>query len=356
MRLRSLIAVVATLAVAVVVYADDKEKTEPKVEPAQASVLGNLVCSKCNFKATEKCQTALQLDAHKFIIVSGKAGEDLFKARCSGKLVSVTGALTIEDGLATITSARSTQLKNQVTLAGKLVCSKCDFKIGKCAAALKAGDLQVLLEGDAAEALFKARCSGKPKVATGALTRIEGNTLYLKVSKVVDPKPWTRVVLADGSVRSLIPTIDTSIYQALAARSGAASPVWQPMLAKSFQADTKDLSVSGLVVDPKVGCVFLSVKGKGVFCSSFGANRFTPYHKTWEQVCKLRNEDSRHKFVLTDGGIKESKDGGATWLQPIPLPKGFVVTKQTWLEYDAKHDSLYLMKADSDLYKLARGK
>ena len=52
----------------------------------------------------------------------------------------------------------------------------------------------------------------------------------------------------------------------------------------------------------------------------------------------------------------ESKDGGATWSQPIPLPKGFVVTKQTWLEYDAKQDNLYVMNADSDLYKLARGK
>ncbi|MCH7727791.1 MAG: hypothetical protein IH991_15115 [Planctomycetes bacterium] len=188
MVLRSLTAVVAALAVAVFVYADDKETKKPKVEPARGSFLGNLVCSKCNFKATEKCQTALQLDAHKFVIVSGKAGEDLFKARCSGKLVRVSGAVTLKDGLITIKSARSIEVKNQVTLAGKLVCAKCDFKIGECAAALKAGDLQILLDGDAAKALFKARCSGKAKVATGALTKIDGNTIYLKVSRVVDPK------------------------------------------------------------------------------------------------------------------------------------------------------------------------
>ncbi len=98
------------------------------------------------------------------------------------------------------------------------------------------------------------------------------------------------------------------------------------------------------------------MEGKGVYCSSHGANRFTPYKKTWEQVCELRTEDSQHKFVLTDSGIKESRDGGATWSQPIPAPKGFEITEQTWLAYDAKHDVLYLMKTGSDLYKLARGK
>ncbi len=200
---------------------------------------GNLICSKCALKATEKCQTALllattyaqfgivadddnkfltaserldkarklsrdekyassqlanNLGEKQFVLLSGKAGESLFPARCSGKLVRVSGVVTLKDGVATITSKKSTEVKNKtatpgLTLAGKLVCSKCDFKIGECAAALKAGDLQVLLDGDAAQVLFKARCSGKPKVATGALTKIDGNTVYLKVSKVVDPKP-----------------------------------------------------------------------------------------------------------------------------------------------------------------------
>jgi hypothetical protein len=181
-------AVFAAIAVAVLVHADEKEQTQTKVEPARASVVGNLVCSKCNFKATEKCQTALQLDEKQFVLVSGKAGESLFDARCTGKLVRVSGTLTVQDGVATIKSARSTEVNNQVTFTGKLVCSKCDFKIGECAAALKAGDLQVLLDGDAAKALFEARCSGDAKVAIGALTRIDGKTVYLKVSRVVDPK------------------------------------------------------------------------------------------------------------------------------------------------------------------------
>ena len=98
------------------------------------------------------------------------------------------------------------------------------------------------------------------------------------------------------------------------------------------------------------------MEGKGVYCSAFGANSFKPNNKTWEQVCKLRTEDSEHKFVLTDDGIKESRDGGATWSQPIPAPKGFAITDKTWFAYDGKHDTLYLMKAGSDLYKLARGK
>ncbi|MBP87834.1 MAG: hypothetical protein CMJ64_14115 [Planctomycetaceae bacterium] len=90
-------------------------------------------------------------------------------------------------------SKKSIEVKSEnatptFTLAGKLVCSKCDFRIGECAAALKADDLQVLLDGDAAKALFKTRCSGVPKVATSALTKIDGNTVYLKVSKIANPK------------------------------------------------------------------------------------------------------------------------------------------------------------------------
>jgi len=47
--------------------------------------------------------------------------------------------------------------------------------------------------------------------------------------------------------------------------------------------------------------------------------------------------------------------GGATWLKKtIPLPKDFVMTSQTWIQYDAMNDVLYLMKKGSDLYKLAR--
>lgn len=195
MQIRSLTMFFAAMAVAVSVHAAEKEKGQAKGKPAvaQANVVGTLSCSKCNFKATEKCSTALKLDEKQFVLVSGKAGESLFKVRCSGKLVRVSGGLAVKDGVATITSAKSTELKNQqarsrLTLAGKLVCSKCDFKIGECAAALKAGELQVLLDGDAAKALFKARCSGVPKLATGALTRIDGNTIYLKVSTVSGPK------------------------------------------------------------------------------------------------------------------------------------------------------------------------
>ena len=195
MSLRLLTVMVVALAVTVSVHAAEKEKKQAKGKPAGArgNVVGRLSRAKCDFKATEKCSTALKLGEKQFVLVSGKAGESLFAARCSGKLVRVSGVVTLKDGAATITSEKSIEVKNNnatpgLTLAGKLVCSKCEFKIGECAAALKAGDLQVLLDGDAAKALFKARCSGVPKVATGALAKVDGNTVYLKVSKIADPK------------------------------------------------------------------------------------------------------------------------------------------------------------------------
>ena len=59
MPLRSLTVLVAALAVTVPVHAGEKEKKQAKVEVARGSVVGNLICSKCALKATEKCQTAL---------------------------------------------------------------------------------------------------------------------------------------------------------------------------------------------------------------------------------------------------------------------------------------------------------
>ena len=135
------------------------------------------------------------------------------------------------------------------------------------------------------------------------------------------------------------------------------SPTWQPMLGKSFKGDVKDIGVTSLVVYRNPGCVFLQVEGK-VNCSPAGANNFKRVSETWQEVCghakKISNP--RHVFVLSDTGIKESTDGGATWLTPIALPKGFVVTSETWVQYDARNDALYLMNKGSDLYKLARRK
>src|SRR5262249_12772387 len=131
-----------------------------------------------------------------------------------------------------------------------------------------------------------------------------------------------------------------------------------PMLAKSFKGEVKDIGVTSLVVYRNPGCVFLLVEGKGVYCSPAGANSFKPVTETWQEVCDhaQKKSDSKHQFLLTDSGIKESTDGGMTWLKPISLPKDFVITSQTWVEYDATNDVLYLMKKGSDLYKLARGK
>jgi hypothetical protein len=147
---------------------------------------------------------------------------------------------------------------------------------------------------------------------------------------------------------------------ALALGSGgplaADPPQWQPMLAKSFKVDARDLHITALLVNRNVGCVFLRMEAGGVYCSPAGAENFRRVSETWGQVSALRTTDLKHLFVLTESGIKESPDGGATWSKPIPPPRDFVITGETWFEYDAAHDVLYLMKAGSDLYKLPRGK
>jgi hypothetical protein len=143
------------------------------------------------------------------------------------------------------------------------------------------------------------------------------------------------------------------------ARAGdEGSPHWQPMLAKSFKGNVKDLDVTSLVVLRNPGCVFLLIDGKSVYCSPAGASSFKPVAETWKEVRAKadKTRDPRHLFVLAETSIKESRDGGATWLKPIPLPRGFVTTSSTWVEHDATNDVVYLMKPGSDLYKLARRK
>jgi photosystem II stability/assembly factor-like uncharacterized protein len=66
-------------------------------------------------------------------------------------------------------------------------------------------------------------------------------------------------------------------------------------------------------------------------------------------------KDASQVFVLTGNGIVESRDGGATWLPAIPLPKALGgVSSLTWLDYDPAGDALYLMKMNSELFRLKR--
>ena len=66
-------------------------------------------------------------------------------------------------------------------------------------------------------------------------------------------------------------------------------------------------------------------------------------------------KDGKHLLVLTNAGIAESHDGGASWAKPLALPKELKgVGALSWMEYDPVHDVLYTMKMRSPLYKLER--
>jgi photosystem II stability/assembly factor-like uncharacterized protein len=85
---------------------------------------------------------------------------------------------------------------------------------------------------------------------------------------------------------------------------------------------------------------------------------------TWKKVSEVKDaqygpifgKDAKHLFVLTKAGVIESTDGGASWSKPLAPPQQMKgIGGLSWLEYDPKHDALYLMKMGSDLYRLARG-
>ena len=85
--------------------------------------------------------------------------------------------------------------------------------------------------------------------------------------------------------------------------------------------------------------------------------------ETWTKVGAVKDgrygpvsgKDEKHLFVLTGAGVVESTDGGATWADPVPVPKELKgVTPLTWLDYDPVGDVVYVMKMGSELY--ARGR
>lgn len=87
--------------------------------------------------------------------------------------------------------------------------------------------------------------------------------------------------------------------------------------------------------------------------------------ETWKKIGEIKDaqygpifgKDARHLFVLTKSGPVESTDGGVNWSPPLAPPKDMKgIGSLSWLEYDPQHDTLYLMKMGSDLYRLTRAK
>jgi hypothetical protein len=84
---------------------------------------------------------------------------------------------------------------------------------------------------------------------------------------------------------------------------------------------------------------------------------------TWKKLGAVKGarygpifgKDGKHLLVLTNAGVVESRDGGASWSKPIALPKELKgVGPLSWMEYDPVGDVLYAMKMGSQLYRLRR--
>ena len=172
----------------------------------------------------------------------------------------------------------------------------------------------------------------------------------------------------------MIKTCSALVLLLMAAAPGlAAEPNWQPVLTDVLKGEKPD-GLCGVVVNHDTGCVFADLGERGVYCSGAGAGKFAPLSEQaaagadskFVQALKegkgarhvrVRGKDARHVFELTRAGIVESTDGGATWSEPVALPKQLKDTGGvTWIEYDPKHDILYVMQPGGDLYKLERRK
>lgn len=87
--------------------------------------------------------------------------------------------------------------------------------------------------------------------------------------------------------------------------------------------------------------------------------------ETWKKTGEVKDamygpifgKTAQQMFVLTKAGVVESTDGGSSWSSPLVPPKEMKgLGGLSWLEYDPLHDTVYLMKMGSELYRLSRGK
>ncbi|HZZ79307.1 MAG TPA: hypothetical protein VFE62_12365 [Gemmataceae bacterium] len=85
--------------------------------------------------------------------------------------------------------------------------------------------------------------------------------------------------------------------------------------------------------------------------------------KSWQKISDVKGgifgpifgKSADHLFLLTQAGILESTDGGKAWGKPIAIPKGMKsVANLSWMEFDPVHDTLYVMKMGSELYRWQR--
>jgi photosystem II stability/assembly factor-like uncharacterized protein len=85
--------------------------------------------------------------------------------------------------------------------------------------------------------------------------------------------------------------------------------------------------------------------------------------KSWQKISDLKDgrfgpifgKSADHLFVLTQAGIVESSDAGKSWSKAIAVPKELKgVSNLTWMDYDPLHDTLYVMKMTSELYRWQR--
>ena len=85
--------------------------------------------------------------------------------------------------------------------------------------------------------------------------------------------------------------------------------------------------------------------------------------KSWQKISDLKagrfgpifGKTADHLFILTQAGIVESTDAGKSWSKAIAAPKGMGgISALTWMDYDPVHNTLYIMKMTSELYRWQR--
>jgi photosystem II stability/assembly factor-like uncharacterized protein len=220
-----------------------------------------------------------------------------------------------------------------------------------------------------------------------AITSLEDDT-----SRLLDAKcshvDWCSLAWMDPEMKFVLALKHESGGTLLASTDGGKTfdeagkgygPAWvfDASTAVVAEAKTKDKPKPGLVRTTDGGTTFKPCseysatalpkwRGDTLYWLVDGALiKTTDAGKSWDKVSDLKDgrygpifgKEAKQMFVLTGTGVIESTDGGATWSQPLAMPKELKgVSALTWMEYDPVNDVLYVMKMGSDLHRLEHGK
>lgn len=175
----------------------------------------------------------------------------------------------------------------------------------------------------------------------------DGGQTWANLAKVADTKGNKHyTALGMFETKALMASRGEGLF-----RSTDAGQTWKPV------------TLEGALANIKLAAPTMTLhKSVGYWCTEKGIITSKDKGETWMLMSDVKavfgpyfGKDESHLMVVTKDGFQESTDGGKTWKQAAPLPKGFNVglvgSNYAW---DVKGNSFYASSMGKPTFKFER--